>query len=226
MAEAVLKASETISAGGSAPPASAPSVFAHPPFPPPAPSGGVSGPAAPLRVAPRTLASVLFAAGQPVFAILDAAQEQTIPSLLEKSGETYVSLYQGNSARDLASVAPYLVRVPEKSRLFELLAKEGWGKNWAVYLTCGSALEDVRKQLRTNLAAKTPDGESCYFRFYDPRVLRAFLPLCTPAEAAQFFGPVTRYIAEGEDPKIALEFMKSSRGVSQVAVPVLRPPSG
>jgi hypothetical protein len=36
------------------------------------------------------------------------------------------------------------------------------------------------------------------FRFYDPRVLRRFLPTCNPAEMKVFFGEVETLFAESE----------------------------
>jgi hypothetical protein len=38
------------------------------------------------------------------------------------------------------------------------------------------------------------------FRYYDPRVLRVVLPALKPADAADFFGPVTAFATEGEQP--------------------------
>ena len=48
-----------------------------------------------------------------------------------------------------------------------------------------------------------PDLEPLYFRYYDPRVLRAWLPTCDPAQLAEFFGPVEFFIAEDEAPSRA-----------------------
>ncbi len=42
-------------------------------------------------------------------------------------------------------------------------------------------------------------GRILVFRFYDPRVLRAYLPTCTAEEIAQFFGPISHFAAESAD---------------------------
>jgi hypothetical protein len=47
--------------------------------------------------------------------------------------------------------------------------------------------------------AQLPDGKIVYFRFYDPRVLRAYLTTCTDDEIRTFFGPVHRLVMEEED---------------------------
>jgi hypothetical protein len=47
-------------------------------------------------------------------------------------------------------------------------------------------------------------GKEMYFRFYDPRVLRVFLPTCTAQEAQDFFGPSKHYVMEAAEPNTAL----------------------
>ena len=42
------------------------------------------------------------------------------------------------------------------------------------------------------------DGTPLYFRYYDPRVLRIFLPTCSAAQLKQMFGPVDAFLAESD----------------------------
>jgi hypothetical protein len=51
------------------------------------------------------------------------------------------------------------------------------------------------------------------FRYYDPRVLRAFLPTCTLEEANTFFGPVDAFVAEGHAGESLLRFRVTPDGV-------------
>ena len=44
-----------------------------------------------------------------------------------------------------------------------------------------------------------PGGERVYFRFYDPRVLRVYLPTCSSSELKGVFGPVGRFVVEGPE---------------------------
>jgi hypothetical protein len=44
------------------------------------------------------------------------------------------------------------------------------------------------------------------FRFYDPRVLRAYLPTCLAEELNIVFGPVRNFWMESRDPGELLEF--------------------
>jgi hypothetical protein len=152
---------------------------------------------------------------QPLFAILDAARDIRILALLVHHKEECQSLYEGAEGAKLAQVAPYLVRLAPDSPLLEAIVKEGWGKSWGVYLTSAADLQEIRRHLRHFLQVKLPDGEQVYFRFYDPRVMRVFLPTCTAEEAGQFFGPVKRYVLEGEEPDQLWEFTTIGRGAEK-----------
>jgi hypothetical protein len=41
-------------------------------------------------------------------------------------------------------------------------------------------------------------GERVYFRYYDPRVLRRFLPTCSPRQEEEIFGDIGTFLVEGE----------------------------
>ena len=127
---------------------------------------------------------------QPLFTILDSARDIKILALLMQSKEEHQSLYEGVEGAKLAQVAPYLVRLTKDSLLLGSLVLEGWGNSWGVFLTCDREFQDVRRHLRHFLEVQLPDGKQVYFRYYDPRVLRVFLPTCNPDETNRFFGPI------------------------------------
>ena len=106
----------------------------------------------------------------------------------------------------------------EFSPLLEALVKEGWGKSWAVYLSSPSDLQEVRRHLRHFLQVKLPSGEQVYFRFYDPRVMRVFLPTCTPEDTTQFFGPIQNYLVEDESPEQLLRFVNTGQGSQKMLI--------
>jgi hypothetical protein len=147
----------------------------------------------------KNVLSRLFGYGQPVFAVLDAAREDRLPAFLQAYSVEHFSLYEGQGGDELKDVAPYVALLPKGSTLWPLLMKEGWGKNWGIYLNSDAELTKVRDHLRRLLTVKDEDGRLLYFRFYDPRVLRIFLPTCTPEENTDFFGPISRFVMEGED---------------------------
>jgi Domain of unknown function (DUF4123) len=157
---------------------------------------------------------------EPVFALLDAARDPRILPLLRQGDCEYQSLYQGISAEVMAEYAPYLVRLPGASDLLGRLASEGWGESWGAYLTSRDGLAAVRAHLRQFTMVKLPEGKVVYFRFYDPRVLRTFLPTCNREEAAQFFGNLRRYLVEAQDGQALLEWSWSASGLSRAEIPL------
>jgi pSer/pThr/pTyr-binding forkhead associated (FHA) protein len=130
-----------------------------------------------------------------------------------EGGAQYESLYEGWSKAELTLFAPYLVSLPPQSKLLEKLVSNGWGKSWGVYLTCNLGFSELRHHLRHFLMVNMPDGKQVYFRFYDPRVLRVYLPTCTREEIYQFFGPVWRFATEDEKPGDLLEFVRQGAGM-------------
>jgi hypothetical protein len=55
------------------------------------------------------------------------------------------------------------------------------------------------------LVERERDGKLLYFRFYDPRVLRRFLPTCDAEQLRQLFGPIDAFVMEGDDPHQCIE---------------------
>jgi len=135
-------------------------------------------------------------------------------------GAQYESLFEGRSKAELTLFAPYLVRLLPESKLLEKLVNKGWGKNWGIYLTCDLPFADVRRHFRHFLMVKLPDGKQVYFRFYDPRVLRIYLPTCLPEEFNQFFGPVEYYLMEDEKPDALLRFRKKGQALGKRLFPL------
>jgi hypothetical protein len=179
------------------------------PVAPPAPR-----PPAPAPAQPR-LRDLLRKDFQPLYALLDASREPSVLKVILESKEEYQSLYEGPQGAQLAHFAPYLIRVPQKSALLDTLVKQAWSNSWGVFLTCDASLKDLRTHFRHFLNVKLPDGTQVYFRYYDPRVLRLFLPTCLPEETSQFFGPVKQFLLEAEDPATALHFTRGPKGAAQ-----------
>lgn len=149
-------------------------------------------------LSPADAMKALEAQGSSLYAVLDAARDPRILTLLQESDAEFRSLYDGKSADTLADCAPYLARPAMDPLLLESLVMDGWGKSWGVYCASALPLDELRKHLRKYLMVLVKE-RPVYFRYYDPRVLRTFLPTCTAAETREFFGPVEAYFVEAED---------------------------
>jgi hypothetical protein len=158
------------------------------------------------------LLQILRGLDEPLFALLDAARDLAVLAHLYNSQEEFQSLYEGPQGEELALFAPYLVHLPASCPLLEVIVDQGWGRNWGIFLTSHRPFSEIRKHFRRFLIVQTQEGERLYFRFYDPRVLRDFLPSCTQQEIHEFFDPVEAYLTEGDDPQTLLWFAPSDNG--------------
>jgi hypothetical protein len=147
--------------------------------------------------------------GGQLFAILDAARSDEILQRLAQYDGTSESLFQGKGTEKYFAVSPILVDCESESDLFSWLTTEAWGQSCGVFLASSASFTDLLKHLRGLLTARTEDGTEVFFRFYDPRVLRVFLPTCTKKEREAFFGPVECFVAEPESGELVLEFGKT-----------------
>lgn len=152
------------------------------------------------------LIELLKSTDQPLFALLDAARDPRILSLLKSSDAQYQSLYNGASEVQLAEVAPYLVEFSPSDPFLEQVIRYGWGKAWGIFCLSSYPFMELRRHFRHFLIVQTPEGEFEYFRFYDPSVLKVFLPVCHFIEIRHFFGPIDAYLIEDDSPSVLLRF--------------------
>lgn len=155
-----------------------------------APTDAVKAAAAPVLEALR---------GEPgkLYALLDGARAERIPILLRESPAPYRSLYDGSPGDALLEVAPRLVALGQAPQLLEDLVLEGWERPWGVFIAAppDRDLEAVRRHLRKFLMVEL-DRDRVYFRFYDPRVLAAFVPTCGPAERRELLGDMAWHVID------------------------------
>ncbi|WP_376096861.1 DUF4123 domain-containing protein [Roseomonas sp. CCTCC AB2023176] len=74
----------------------------------------------------------------------------------------------------------------------------GLGQAWGIVAAARADMPAFRRHLKKLLRAQLPDGRVVYFRFYDPRVLRTFLPLADARQLGRVFGPIERFFIESE----------------------------
>jgi len=156
--------------------------------------------------------NALYRGSETVYAVLDAIRDARIPAFLDASGEKYARVDENNPA------SPFLVLVPPRSRLLDVLIKDGWNHGWGFYFAASIEFENALWHWRTFVTLHNSNGQKVTFRFWDPRVLRAVVPAMTPEEAAGFFGLISRFVVEGDKPELAVEFTLAPRGVYQQAL--------
>ncbi len=158
-----------------------------------------------------------------VYGLLDGARSPRIHSNLIASGERFECLYAGELPRPLAVAAPYLVRLPLAQPFTQWLLASGWGRAWGLLLLSEASILELRAHFRRLLKVKTDDGRECLFRFYDPRVLRVYLPTCTPKELATVFGPVDGFMLEAENIRQGNAFHRRNSVLEQSTFDLIPP---
>jgi hypothetical protein len=141
-----------------------------------------------------------------IWMVVDAARDRRIHPMLKEFHLEYFCLYSGSLPPALEAAAPYLVQLdsddPEAHRFLQV----AWGDSWGIFLKCAAHANTLRRHLREFLVVRDPAGNRLVFRYYDPRVLRVYLPTCTADELRTFFGPIDRVWMEGDDRRILLEY--------------------
>jgi hypothetical protein len=132
--------------------------------------------------------------------------DESIYPVIEMSQQEKCCLFSGNLAPQLRAVAPHLIRIGIDDPVTKFLFDNGWGHSWGVFLSSSVSMEALRRHFRTFLRVRDAAGRYLLFRYYDPRVLRAYLPTCTPDELTTIFGPVDRFAVEAEDGKRLTEY--------------------
>lgn len=141
-----------------------------------------------------------------VFVILDGASVGDLLTPLYDHHPEFECLYRGEIQPDIAEVAPYLVRLERDTEFTRWVLEEGWGNHWGIFAVAEAELPIMRRHFRRFLTVHDPDGKPLYFRYYDPRVLRVYLPTCNAEELQTVFGPVEYFMLEDENPATALRF--------------------
>jgi hypothetical protein len=140
-----------------------------------------------------------------VWAVLDCARDPAVYRALIESRLEFRCLYSGRLPAELERAAPQLVELLPDHRLVHRLLTEGWGRSWGVFIKIADP-SPLRHHLRKFLKVRDEDDRSLIFRFYDPRVLRAYLPSCRPGEIETFFGPIAAFLTEDEGAGTLTEF--------------------
>ena len=160
-----------------------------------------------------------------VWAIVDGARDRRIWSMLRNSPMTYSCLYTGTIARELEMAAPHLVQLEYRDAHSRELIQSAWGNSWGVFLKCDATLDAVRRHFRQFLSVRDASGRLLVFRYYDPRVLRVYLPTCRAHELRTVFGPIECFWIEHEHPHTMVEFRFDDIGLLRKEVSVAAPES-
>jgi hypothetical protein len=132
-----------------------------------------------------------------LYAVVDTAQDDKLHDLV------FAALFPNclfltDTFSPVGRAAPYLVPVEHAERLMREWRARGRGRNWGLFVRAEIPIPRLLQRLRTLNLATLPDGRTVLFRWWDPRVLRVFLPTCAGAELAPWFDGVEEWLCEEE----------------------------
>ena len=150
-----------------------------------------------------------------VYAVLDGASVPELRMKLYEHQPECICLFQGDLKPDMAEVAPYLIHLQIETEFTNWLIEKGWGNHWGIFALSRGELRDMRKHFRRFLTVHTSEGKPMRFRYYDPRVMRRFLPACNTEDLTALFNQVDYYLLEDEDAGVMLSFHAESGALKQ-----------
>lgn len=138
-------------------------------------------------------------AGGQIYAVVDAARDRLLAfAARDQFGLTMHSLFSDDAPPDMDRVAPYLIAIDGASsgpassdgaEYLDLYAKH-LGTSAGILFSSPAGKDKLVVHLGNCFRVTDDDGHRYFFRFYDPRVLRTYLPTCTAQDAKEFFGPI------------------------------------
>ena len=159
----------------------------------------------------QRIRQILWPEGLPgytkVFTIADGAQDKRIYGAVDASRQERCCLYSierrwggQDLPWQLLMTGPYLVELDPEEDFTRFVLRNGWDRHWGIFFRSDTGMQKVRRHFRDLLTVRDEKGKRLMFRYYDPRVLRAYLPTCLPGELRTVFGPVDVYLVPGDDP--------------------------
>ena len=129
------------------------------------------------------------------------------------SEPVYRSLVDYEPMRDagLHDIEPAIAGPVSQGVDAEKVVSDLLARNCMVLFSSSRRLHDLKRHFMKFIKVRIENDQIVYFRFYDPRVLRAFLPSCSPEQAEEFYGPVRAFFLEGEGREELLAFSRSTR---------------
>jgi hypothetical protein len=145
-----------------------------------------------------------------LYGLIDTTRDERLYPWLLSTPESQ-SLFGGRLEPVLQKASPYIAQLKAGDPLLEAWCGEGWGHSWGILCRSHLSLANLRRHLRHFLQVQLPDGDIVLFRFYDPRVWRAYFPTCNSLEREMWLEDVEEYICEENNGIDALRFGR--RGV-------------
>ena len=152
----------------------------------------------------------LFNANTRLYCVLDGVMVPDLPIKLREAQVPHHSILTGEMTPDVMHAAPYLAYLSPDSKFADWVLLEAFGKSWGIFFHSYRSMLEMRRHFRALHNAFDERGNPLKFRYYDPRVFRAFLPTCNAGEMKTLFGDVERFFVESKDVGVILQYQISN----------------
>lgn len=149
--------------------------------------------------------------GHRMYAVVDASAGRDLASKARQAGFHVQSLFTGPLSPALSAISPYLVEIDPASTYLGLWTAS-LGKNAGVLLESPAEFEELFRHVHNLFTAHDKTAKGDYFRFYDPRVLRKYVPTCTQDRLLLLFGPIFHFFVEDEERGRLLRYTRTAVG--------------
>lgn len=158
--------------------------------------------------------------GESLYGVVDAARDKELAfEGAIRHGWVLQWLFSEDTPAHMRDVAPYVVPITyeptypyEEGDYLDLWARR-LGRSAGILLLAPVGPKPLRLHLREIFQVTDEQDREYYMRFYDPRMLRLFLPTCTGDEAQEFFGPIRAILVESDEPGKMLSCWPGPSGV-------------
>lgn len=126
------------------------------------------------------------------YLLLDGAQIDNVMTQLYQLEDSpaFHQLYQGTCYEELADLGPLLIRLRPGGRLEQHFA-EHWQAKAGLWLESDACESELVEHLRSLVHVGVSSDTTVLLRFYDPRIMRHWLPDLAADERDRLMGPVS-----------------------------------
>ncbi len=157
--------------------------------------------------------------GKLAYALIDGASVPNILASLAELNTPGLCLQRGELSFEEALTAAYLLELTPGSKALSWFL-QGWGQHRGVLVLADIDIASLRDHFRRFLIVYDECGQPMKFRFYDPRVLRSFLQICSDKQYHLLFESVDQLLVESATAGQIMRFFPALSGRKNVSVPL------
>lgn len=135
-------------------------------------------------------------ADEHLYMLIDSAHDERIYPMLAASKNMRCCLFsEENTSPEIKAVAPYLIKIKTLDESLQWCLREGLHQHWMLFfVSTQEHVSELRQHFKRFAVVEMPNGKQGLFRYYDPRVLPAFLKATPEPEREKFFHSIRLFL--------------------------------